>query len=483
MGATARIATLLTCLLVAEQGFAQTPQPPRIEEFKLDLTADKIEAAQIARTRALASEAYLWGLPAFLHYRQATEIKQARRHLAPKEEPFGGWFLLKKLASADDRQNVMPNVDTLYGAAYLLLDRQGPIVLSLPAIKDRYYSVAFHDAYFNTFAVFGSRSLNGEASQVLILPPDFRGEIPAGFKRVIRAPTSSVALFLRIFTHGETDIVKASALQDRVRLRPLKNKGEKGNAFSPVPSPDFDTSEPVASIRDPLKYFEIVNAYTCMNKPSPRFDALVYAFKQVGLGPCAQLPSNQSLRAAIIAGAEDAQRLINARLSSWPMRQGWRVPDANTGRDSNDYLGRALVQLTQVGSFPADEAIYTSGVASSDGKPLDGKNTYRLTFKKGQFPPVDPGGFWSITMYDGDDNLLVKNAFNKSIIRPSTKNLHYNTDGSLTVYLSHQRPADMPEANWLPAPNGPFLIVLRTYLPQQAIQDQSWFPPPIDRMN
>jgi hypothetical protein len=456
---------------------AAQAEPPRIEDFRADLTVPEIAAATARDVRALASQSYLWGLPAFLHFRQTTEITQARRAIAPDQEPFGGWVLLRNLATPDDRGNVMPNVDTLYGASYVLLDRQGPVVLSVPRIKGRYYSVALHDAYFNTFAVVGTRSNDGEAQNVLIVPPDWRGRTPKGIGRVIRAPTAGIALYQRIFVRDAADIAQVRALQDRVRLAPLATWRDPAARFARIETPDFTVATPVRDTRDPLRYFEIVNQHTCRNPPPADYGALVDAFRRAGVGPCATVPASAQLREAIIAGAQDARGWLDARISAPNMRNGWVVPDPNTGKASLDYAGRAFVQLTQIGSFPPDEAMYFVGRLGADGQPLDGRRAYTLTFPAGQAPPVDPRAFWSLTMYDGRTNLLVANPINRYIVRPTTPGLTQNADGSLTLHMSHTKPAQAPEGNWLPAPDGPFIVTLRTYLPGQAIQSGSWFPP------
>lgn len=472
---------------LVQQALAQHAAPPRIEDFRPDLPKPEIEAAGQQNLRALASQAYLWGMPLFLHYRQTTEIKQARRLIAPTEEPFGGWFLLRNLASPADRANVLPNVDTLYGAAYLLLDKQGPVVLSLPAIRDRYYSVALHDAYFNTFAVVGARTTGGKAVDVLILPPDFKGKVPGGFAQVIRAPTAGVAAFQRIFTRDAADVPGVRTLQDQIRFAPLATWRQKDHAFPKIASPEFDSPTAVRETRDPLRFFEIVSAHGCRNPAPAAFGALLDAFRRAGLGPCTTLPKADELpkadddRAAIADGARDAQVLINARISAGAVRNGWKVPDPNTGKASLDYTGRAVVQIHQIASFSPDEAMYFTAKADSAGAPLDGGNAYGLTFAKDGLPPVGPGAFWSLTMYDATTNLLVENPISRYILRPTTPGLTKNADGSLTLHISHRKPAAVPEGNWLPAPAGGFIVVLRTYYPDAAIQSGKWFPPALQK--
>ncbi len=450
---------------------------PRIEDFRTNLDAREVEAARSANLRSLAMQSYLWGLPAFLHYRQTTEIVQARSAMAPQEEPFGGWVLLRKLATADDRNNVMPNVDTLYGASYVLLDRQGPVVLSIPRVKDRYYSVAIHDAYFNTIDTVGTRNTNGDAANVLILPPDHKQPVNGRFTRVIRAPTPAIALFQRVYIRDSSELALVHGIQDRIRLAPLAKWRSADAAFPRFDAPEYKAATPVRMTSDPLRFFEIVNAHTCRNRPPATYAALTDTFARGGIGRCARLLRDPAFRAALAEGASDAQALLNARISTTRMKNGWQVPDPNTGKASTDYEGRAVVQLTQVASFPPEEAMYFVGRTDSNGKAFDGRNAYTLTFAKEALPPIDPRAFWSLTLYDARDNLLSANSLNRYVLRPASPGLTHGKDGSLALTVAHAKPVDVPEGNWLPAPQGPFIVVLRTYMPQRKAQTGEWFPP------
>ena len=100
-----------------------------------------------------------------------------------------------------------------------------------------------------------------------------------------------------------------------------------------------------------------------------------------------------------------------------------------------------------------NEAVYYVARRDADGELLDGRRrNYTLTFAAGSLPPVDTKGFWSVTMYKSSDNLLVPNAINRYVIRPSTPGLQPNADGSLTITMAAQKPLQVSEGNWLPAP-------------------------------
>ena len=319
------IAASLASAIALSGAFAQTAaELPRIEDFRADLTGAEIEAAQAMRTRNLAAQAYIWGIPAFLNFRQATEFRRARLLMAPKEEPFGGWILMRDLATPAVN-NALPNVDTLYGASYVRLDKQGPVVLSTPTVRGRYFSVAILDAYFNNFAIVGTGKTGTDAANFLIAPPGWTSAKPPGIDKVFIAPTPSIALFQRIYTRGPEDVADVRRIQDQVRLAPLAGWQSRNPEFPHIDTLELDAAA-VRETRDPLAYFGYVNSYTKLNPPSIEYASLMAAFAEVGLGPGAALPDRQQLRQAISEGAKEGRTILDAAITKGPYRNGWHVP-------------------------------------------------------------------------------------------------------------------------------------------------------------
>ena len=138
----------------------------------------------------------------------------------------------------------------------------------------------------------------------------------------------------------------------------------------------------------------------------------------------------------------------------------------------------AALQLYQVGSNDSGEAVYFIGQQDGEGRTLDcsGGAVYEVAFAADALPPIDEGGFWSLTMY-GPDNLLVANPIDRYSTRATRPGFEPRPDGSVVVTLAHELPAGVPEAAWLPAPDGPFRLGLRLYYPRQPIIDGTWQPP------
>ena len=89
-----------------------------------------------------------------------------------------------------------------------------------------------------------------------------------------------------------------------------------------------------------------------------------------------------------------------------------------------------------------------------------------MRFAPGQLPPVN--AFWSLTMYELPQSLLVANPINRYLLNsPMLPQLAKDADGGLTLYIQNESPGKDKEANWLPAPKGPFSMAMRLYWPKE----------------
>jgi hypothetical protein len=158
-------------------------------------------------------------------------------------------------------------------------------------------------------------------------------------------------------------------------------------------------------------------------------------------------------------------------------QNGWRVAAAfgDAGFFDGDWLLRAAAARGGIYGNSADEAMYPATRSDSTGEKLDCSNhSYTLTFPKDGLPPVK--AFWSVTMYDGKTQLLIKNPIDRYLINsPMLASMKTNPDGSLTIYIQSQSPGPDKEANWLPAPAGPVYVVMRLYWP--STEPPSILPP------
>jgi hypothetical protein len=258
---------------------------------------------------------------------------------------------------------------------------------------------------------------------------------------------------------------------------------------------------------DPLAFFDVLNAVLSENPPPPEDSDVLACLRTIGVGP--HLQFNRSAfdddqRHALVSGLVSAREIVGqpgrrpfpadshfARLlgqgaqgaqdAAGPRQIGWTSPPVDVGNFGKNYLLRARYALSGFGALPREEAMYFTTALDAAGTPLHGRSRYVINFPAGGLPPVD--AFWSLTVYRTDENKrrwLVPNAINRYSLGDRTPHLRYGPDGSLKIFIQHQRPM-MNEENWLPAPRGPFLVTLRTYQPRQDLLDGRYVIPRLQR--
>jgi len=158
---------------------------------------------------------------------------------------------------------------------------------------------------------------------------------------------------------------------------------------------------------------------------------------------------------------------------------GWNFT-TKTGLYGTDYLMRALVTAIGLGANRPQDAVYPTSLKDAKGDAYEGTQRYVMNFPKGQLPPVK--GFWSLTMYD-ENYFFVANPLNRYSIS-ARQQLKSNPDGSVDLLIQHESPGPDKESNWLPAPVGKFVLMLRMYWPNEndpSILDGTWKIPAVTK--
>jgi hypothetical protein len=382
---------------------------------------------------------------------------------------------IRKLVTPQDTWVVTPNNDTLYSRAWLDLSYE-PIILHIPPIKDRFFVFPIGDFYHDAVASLGWWNVGHNGGDFALVAPGWQGVLPAGVERV-DVSTPMCWLIARTLTSGEPDDIEyVNSLQDQYTLTPLSQWGK------PDKSDQVSGSEyPVWNKDDSLNFFVILNEMLRRNPPRPADEGLVATFKEISLHPTQQFDSD-SIPDAVRRGLEraipDAQSIMAVKGQTMAeIVNGWLfLPGPKTF--GTDYLFRAA--LEEVALLHGESAMQVGYIGNLDGQGrlLDGNHDYEIHFEV--TPPVF--GFWSLTLYDGTTKLLVDNPINRYAIGDRTKGIQYGEDGSLTIFLSNQKPGGDAAANWLPVPKGPFYTVIRAYNAGPEVFNGTWSPPPIRRV-
>lgn len=353
------------------------------------------------------------------------------------------------------------------------------MVLSVPTTGNRYYSVQFQDSYLNTFDYVGTRQGDTTAGQYFIYGPNYSGTIPTtGYVRAIQAPTDTVWLLARTFVRDSSDVAAANAVQAQYGLS-YYNGQTPSNPFPPIATPLPSPGSPGQIPALGASFYTELNAGLANNPPpaNPDQTALLDSFKAIGIGAGADpsnLPTPTEAQQAIVIG----QGLIQAELlANQTNVNNWTII-YNAGNYGSNYLLRAAVAQFGIAAHVPEEALYFTSRRDVLGNPLTGANSYRISFAADNLPPVDPDGFWSLTLYNSA-GFLVDNVINRYSLGSNTP-LQFNADGSLDLYLGNTAPTSAKElANWLPTPKGEFNLALRTYLPSATLLNRAYQIPGI----
>jgi hypothetical protein len=432
--------------------------------------------------RTIAKAAYIYGYPMVQAYLTMYAFSIDKTNTQYKG-PFNAPLSFARVFTPDDTAFVTPNSDTPY--TFLSLDlRSEPVVLTVPPVeKNRYWVFQMMDLYTFNFDYLGTRTTSNNGGAFLIAGPRWKGTVPPGITKVLRPETEFINVVGRTQLFNAADLDKVKKIQSEYKAQPL-------SAFlgkpAPPAAPIIHWIAPVlpAQIKTSPQFFNVMSFLLQFCPTQPSENALRASFARIGIGPGKTIDVatlSPEMKVALEAGMADGQKEIDARRT------------ASDGDISNffgtraflhnDYVARATGAQMGIGANSKEEALYPLYEKDSSGQPLDGsKAQYTLHFAKGGFPPVN--AFWSLTMYDLPQQLLVKNPINRYLINsPMLPNLKLDSDGGLTIYIQSDSPGKEKEANWLPAPKAPFMLAMRYYLPRSELINGTWKSPAVVRAN
>lgn len=443
------------------------------------------QAAQVSAEQALdiAVNAYLYFYPLItmdVTRRQTTNI-------APGKEfgkgPMNAFSNIPAYPPADMKMVVRPNFDTLYSSGWVDLT-EGPIVVSAPDTSGRYYLLPMLDMWTDVFASPGWRTTGTQARSFALVPPGWVGTLPADLTR-IDAPTPYVWIIGRTKTDGAADYAAVNAIQSAYRLTPLAELGKTPSAPAVSIDPNVDMKTPPKVQVDGMPgeaYFTYAAELLKLHPPHITDQPMLAQLASIGFDAGKSLvfrSLDPAVQQAMTKAQAQAQKLMAEYVPKLAIIvNGWQMNVATMGVYGNFYLKRAIVAQLGLGANLPEDAIYPLNLGDSTGKPLDGTNRYRLHFDKGSEPPAR--AFWSVTLYDSD-GFQVANALNRFAVS-SWMPFRRNADGSLDLYFQHDDPGEGKEANWLPAPSGPFNLCMRLYAPESSVLNGAWSPPAVEKL-
>jgi hypothetical protein len=439
-------------------------------------TSDKMpsEQAREENAYAIGLQAYLWGFP--LHYYSRT---------TPKAIEVGGTYLndLRKyteLKTAKDKFVVTPNNVTIDAYATLDLTAE-PVVVFVPALSEqRWYLVQIGDSFDEIAHNIGG-SKGAQPGVYVITGPDFTGTVP-GEMTEIKMRTKVGVAAVRILANGAADLAKAVDAQKGFRLMPLSAYLRSGLAYKvPEPRPLMALYESKAP--EDIRFFDELG--DAMRKRLPASadstDTLVASFRLIGLSVGKGFDwqrLDEPTKRGLVRATKAAAEIIDSKwAAAGETTNGWKYTFAG-GRAGYDPGLRAALAKYELGAQLPDQVLYPNTSVDDKGEQLTGARKYILKFDAGKLPPV--ATFWNLAMY-GSDMLFVENDFGRYSFGSTTDGLKKDADGSLTILIQKDKPADT--SNWLPAPAANFNLTMRFYGPQTPILEGSYRLPAVKQVN
>lgn len=433
-------------------------------------TAGSIAAAKEIEAYSLGLMAYVWGYPLVRMERVIrTYVDMSQRQaLTSYRAPLNqiGWA--KELATPAAKDMPTANNDTLYMSAVLTLTE--PYVLSVPDTNDRYYTINIFSMYHELEHYIGRRTTGTRAGRYAIVPPGWEGQIPVGITP-LHTTTDKVWLWGRLHVKPGEELIPVLRLQNGFSVCPL---GELATTSANRHETNLPDLPDIAG--DELGFFVHLGYAMQQNHLKEVDKALVGQLERIGLtkeGFDRSSLSPQQLD-QMKRSLADGKTLASAAITTTATRKDgwdWIVLDEYGW----NYPLRAVHSGPYLGGNTAKEALYPNTYVDEDGNPLSGAHAYEVRFS-GK-PPVD--SFWSLTIYNADDKMLVDNAINRYKIGSDTPGLRVDADGSLIIPIQHSEPAGPHRQNWLPAPTGEFNLFLRFYQPREELLNGSYTLPQI----
>ena len=412
----------------------------------------------IAETRAIAEEGFIYGLPIVMNY--AVMYEYAVDKSSPNfKAPFNEIKNEARVFTPKDTAVVTPNSDTPYSFLWMDL-RAEPIVLSVPAVeKGRYYAVQLEDGNTFNYGYIGTRTTGNESGDFLVAGPSWKGETPAGIKKVFHSTTEFSVAGYRTQLFNPADMPNVVKVQAGYKAQPL-------SAYLKQPAPPAPPAIDFPKIDKEMvktNFFQYLDWALQFAPPGPEETEIRAKLARIGVGAGKKFDFKDlspEHKAEVALGMKEGEKKVDEYLVSGPKNiNGWKIGSWFGDRSffHGNWLLRAAGAKGGIYGNDATEATYPLTKTLPNGEPLDGST-----------------------------QLLVDNPINRYLINsPMMPKLKKNADGSLTLYIQKDSPGKAKESNWLPAPDGPVYLVMRLYSPKTEPPsilppgEGTWQPPAI----
>jgi hypothetical protein len=419
-------------------------------------------------------QAYISHFPLMDLYRTLweTSFDPQRGH----DRTLNEFFTFDRLVTSADDWVVTPNNDTIFLRAFMDL-RDEPVVLVIPPMGNRHYWFPVSDMHHDFDANLSWDTVGSQGGAFAFCPPGWQGVLPAGVKRV-DVGTPLIWTLGRLAVSSDDDVPAAVALQRQTRLVPLSQWGAATVARPKPKAADFPRMTR-NELTDAKAYFTTLNQVLRLSPRlgNPMDEAMAGWLRELGMDAATGFDWDQlspQARRGLERAVTDAHRIIAARQARvMPVHNNWQIARLDRRMTGDPVIAATGAMLGLLWN-PVEISGYDIGFSDGTGAPLHGNNRYVLRLD----PPPPVNAFWSVTLYSARTGFLAANPINRYSVGDRTPGIVYGKGGELSIFIQHEMPVEPTErANWLPAPEEPYYLIIRYYSPRAPLLTGDWLPP------
>jgi hypothetical protein len=439
---------------------------------------------RVIRSRAV--EAAIWGMPV-VNYDLMLQEMLTKTSGKVNQVIYWGKPLDWK------NQTLTPNPDTLYLMTFLNTRDVGPIVIEIPpADSSGSLNANIVNVWQQPLEDGGLLGVDkGAGIKLLMLPPGYKEQVPAGYQALQPDTWGSYALIRsNLKSHSDADVANSVAYAKRLKIYPLSlASNPPATVFTDVKDVVFDST-----IRYDESFFGGLDRMVQSEPWLGRDRAMIDQLRSIGIEQGKPFSPDATTKQALMDGIAEAHAWMAAKYDAGlpPFFDGthWTFPAhpellkaASENFDApNDYpvdwrgitYHYAYIGIKRLGAGQ----FYLINIKDKGGADYDGAKTYRLRVSAGV--PIEQ--YWSLTAYDRETHALIKNV-DRASRASNNADVKKNADGSVDLYLGPKAPAGQ-ESNWIPTdPARKFELMFRLYGPKKEFFEKKWALPDVEKID
>ncbi len=360
-----------------------------------------------------------------------------------------------------------PNFDVAYLEAWFAVDDRTAVLLEVPEITDRYYTVQILDEWAEVIVNINERTFPSKPfGKFALVAPGWRGSLAVDVTR-IELHSYKAKMLGRVELKGEPE--RAVALQKAFKATPLGDP-----VITPPPFlPPFGN--------DKLPLSELFDDVDARLSSALEVSPIAAQMQQQVRAVAAYVASSREARARVdrlIREKTIPEFLEYTFTKASPYKNHWLVANAG-GNFGDNFWGRTAANYAGIWTNRPSEVIYLVATTDGDGKTLDGSKEYVIHFPANDLPSAVVDSYWSVILVGVPDYRVIPNELKRYNFN-SYSELKFEADGSLKIGVGPKPVKEVPESNWLPSADGkPFSLTFRTYISKEIVRRGEWAPPPV----